>query len=197
MAALVPSDYRGEFLQRASSLHTVPVAQHVSEYERARVVKLEASKSMPANNELGTALRVVMDRRGSGQNGALLVRDLNVPLKEYKAWQEALRSLDQMEAAVKRYSYADGRFTPTNIIRAGKAVAGVSLTPTMVWAIFSLFDKDGSGELHYDQFVRLLRPKKNINPRTEEEGLGLGGLLACVYGHCRICVRNWYDGTIE
>jgi hypothetical protein len=83
------------------------------------------------------------------------------------------------------------------IIRAAKAVAGVNLTPTMVWSIFRMFDKDGTGELHYDQFVRLLRPKKNTNPRAEEEGLGLAGLFSCMFEHCRICVRNWYDGTIE
>jgi hypothetical protein len=119
VAALVPSDYRGEFLERAMSLHTVPVAPDVCEYERASAEsKAEAARAKAAGNsgtELAVVLRTVIERRGSGQNGTLLVRDLTVSLKEYKAWQEALRSLDQMQDAVMRYSYADGRFTPTNV----------------------------------------------------------------------------------
>ena len=155
------------------------------------------SHKLKQDSSTSSALHPYVERRGSGAKGAMLVRDISVTLSEYKAWQEVHRSLGRMEQAILQYSYQDGHFSSTNILRAAKAVARVTLTPPQVWAIFRLFDAEGKNELHHDQFVRLLKPTKNTDPRIADEGLGLSWLFSCLSTNCSNCVRNWYDGTTD
>ena len=85
-----------------------------------------------------------------------------------------------MELGIRKYSYADGHFSPTNFKRSARAVAKVHLSKKMVWTIFFLFDLEGKGELHHDAFVRLLRPHaSSMNPTLEPEGLALDQLFKC------------------
>jgi len=177
VAALVPSDYRSDFWERAMKMRAEEVSQVVVEQEMQQGRLKLATES---------------------HDTKVVANQIKVSFEDYVNWQEILRSLPQMEEAVKRYSYQDGHFTPTNLTRAAFALTGVKLTKAQVWAIFKLFDADGNNELHHDEFVRLLQPHSmSVNPRFEDEGLGLGGLFSCLYTSCSKCTRGWYEGTPE
>lgn len=176
VAALVPSTYRSDFLERAEAVDLKAVSAAVVEQQGARGL-------LPAGWRGRTKDR-------------LLGRDVAVSYEDYVNWQEILRSLVQMEETVRRYSYADGKFTPTNINRAAYAVTGVRLSKAQAWVLFHLFDGEGTGELFHDQFLRLLSMHTlSTKTRFGSDGLGLGSLLGCVQESCAVCVRNWMQGT--
>jgi len=176
VAALVPSDYRNEFLEKALRLGDHPLPEKVVR-EAIKKGRIDPKRA---------------------QGGEVFARDINVSLTEYINWQEVLRSLVQMEDAVKRYSYADGHFSRTNLNRAALAVAGVKLAKSQVFVLFTLFDRNETDKLYHDDFVRLLQPHTvSTDPRSEQDGLGLGSLMSCVTTSCKLCVRNWYEGTKE
>eukprot|EP00512_Aurantiochytrium_limacinum_P005350 CAMPEP_0171517146 /NCGR_PEP_ID=MMETSP0959-20130129/4489_1 /TAXON_ID=87120 /ORGANISM="Aurantiochytrium limacinum, Strain ATCCMYA-1381" /LENGTH=435 /DNA_ID=CAMNT_0012056053 /DNA_START=500 /DNA_END=1807 /DNA_ORIENTATION=+ len=175
VAALVPSDYRGDFLDRADSVAYTPIPIEIVEQE---IAAGRLPNTVNKEKVVGNQLRVSFD--------------------QFVIWQEVVRSLVQMEEAVRRYSYEDGHFSPTNINRAALAVTGAKLTKAQAWSLFHLFDKDGVKMLHHDQFVRLLLPHSMAtNPRFAAEGLGLYSLFDCLQTECKKCVRNWYEGTTD
>jgi len=170
VAALVPSDYRNSFITRADELKLKRVPDLVIEQEIRR------NPGLVPDTTVGL--------------------QLTVSLEEYIIWHEVLRSLGDMEQAVRYYSYEDGHFSRTNINRAASAVAKVKLSRAQIWSIFELFDPDNTNVLKHEGFVRLLLPHSMASdPRNEDEGLGLFSLAECVGVSCKMCYRNWYHGT--
>ncbi|GBG30728.1 Calcium uptake protein 1, mitochondrial [Hondaea fermentalgiana] len=175
VAALVPSDYRSEIVERANSVAYTKVPREIAEQE---IAAGRLPDTVDPDNVVGNQLRVSFE--------------------QFVIWQEVVRSLVQMEEAVRRYSYEDGHFSPTNINRAALAVTRAKLTKAQAWTLFHLFDKEGAKKLHHDQFVRLLLPHSmSTNPRFAAEGLGLSSLFECLNKECSKCVRNWYEGTTD
>ena len=121
--------------------------------------------------------------------------DVFLSIDDYSAWKEVLKQIDAMEQAVFRFSKHDGHFSRTNIKRSAKACADVELSDDVVWVLFELFDVNDDGQLHHDEFVKLLRPHsfpaKKISS-AETNGLGLLKLAACL----NECGADWLDGTL-
>jgi hypothetical protein len=168
VAALAPSDYRQELERRAEALRNVDVPPH---YLIAKE-PLEGEDYDPPLKEL------------EGCKASEWI----VSLEEYSAWKEVLKQLENMEQAVRMYQHADGHFSPTGLMRAARAVAGVDLTKAQVWVIFKLFDKEEKERLSHDEFVKLMIPHSVLQGKLQgPEGLGLHLLGSC----CMQCVRDW------
>lgn len=46
-------------------------------------------------------------------------------------------------------------------LRAARAATGVELAPEVVKFVFVFFDKDGDGELHHDEFIRIMKDARS------------------------------------
>jgi hypothetical protein len=173
VAALAPSEYRSEFEKRAEALRGTEVPP---QWLIAREPLLGEDYDPPLETLAGKT-----------------ASECFVSFEEYGAWKEVLKQLENMEQAVKMYQHKDGRFTPSGIMRAARAVAGVNLTKAQVWVIFQLFDKDDDEQLKHDDFVKLLIPHSVLQGKLQgPEGLGLHLLFGC----CVQCAKDWYDGTM-
>jgi len=140
------------------------------------------------------AVQVPEDFLPQGASGPMAVADVRVSLEEYIAWKEVLKLLEMMESAVRLYSHEDGHFTPTSLLRAAKAVAGVDLAPPLVFALFALFDPSLSYRLNHNDFVKLL----NVHSVSESPKLGPDGLQLHLLARCtRECGRAWLEGTLK
>lgn len=137
------------------------------------------------------------------QRAALLERELRlhpqqnelvVTLEQFAAWKEVLKQLENMERAIRLYSHLDGHFSPSNLQRSAKAVAGVELTQEQVWVLFKLFDLNDDDVLAHEEFVKMLSNSQGMILQLQgTQGLALGHLGEC----CWNCVTSWYDGTYK
>ena len=168
VAALTPAEYRSDFEARAEALRFVEVPPQW-------LIAREPLAGEDYDPPLDTIESKTADR-------------YFVTLEEYGAWKEVLKQVEQMEQAVKMYQHRDGHFSPTGIMRAARAVAGVNLTKAQVWVLFQLFDKNNDEMLEHDDFVRLLIPYSVLQGKLlGPEGLGLHLLASC----CLQCARDW------
>lgn len=120
--------------------------------------------------------------------------EMIVTLEQYAAWKEVLKQLENMERAVKLYSHLDGHFSPSNLRRSARAVAGVELTKEQVWVLFKLFDLNDDDVLAHEEFVRILSNNHGVILHLQgAQGLALGHLGEC----CWNCITSWYDGTYK
>ena len=168
VAALAPSDYRAELEARAEALRNVEVPP-----------QWLVPKEPLIGEEYDPPLE---DLEG------LTAFDCEVTLEEYGAWKEVLMQIETLEQAVKMYQHAEGHFTPSGLMRAARAVAGVNLTKAQVWVIFKIFDKDEDEQLSHEDFAKLLIPYSILQGKLQgPEGLGLHLLASC----CMQCARDW------
>lgn len=177
VAALTPSEFRGEYYQRALNLENKLVPPE-------DLIHQEPLLGEDFDPPLETLV-------GKGANQVFIT------LEDYEAWKECLSQLENMEQAVRLYHNEDGHFSPYGLMRSARAVAGVKLTKAQVWVLFQLFDKDEKVLLEHEDFVRLMRPHSVLQARLKgPEGLGLHLLAKCCFSCSRQCYKDWYEGVL-
>ena len=168
IAALAPADYRPLLEKKAEALRDADVPPQVL-----------ISKEPLAGEDYDPPLEEL-----EGYTASHWI----ITLEEYEAWKEVLKQLENMGQAVRLYQHVDGRFSPTGLMRAARAVAGVDLSKAVVWVIFKLFDADENEQLTHDEFVKLMIPHSVLQGKLQgPEGLGLHLLGSC----CIQCFRDW------
>lgn len=86
-----------------------------------------------------------------GQNG--------VTLKEYQDFFQVLRSIHDIDTALKFYSIAGASIDKGILKHVAKTVANIELSDHILEVIFHLFDEDGDGKLSQKEFIQVMKKK--------------------------------------
>eukprot|EP00127_Corallochytrium_limacisporum_P003080 Clim_evm9s146 gene=Clim_evmTU9s146 len=109
--------------------------------------------------------------------------DQIITLDDYTGLSNFLQSFDDIDAALGMYHQAGETIDRTDFSRAASAVADAKLSDNLVDFIFHVFDTDGDGELAYDEFVSIMKQRKDrgmSKVRSMEVTRGFKALAICI-----------------
>lgn len=82
-----------------------------------------------------------------------------ITLKEYKNFFQVLRSIHDIDVALKFYAIAGASIDKGIFKHVAKTVANVELSDHIISVIFDLFDDNGDGKLSHREFITVMKKK--------------------------------------
>lgn len=103
------------------------------------------------SNKIKVMLKRVADMESADLKG--------FTLKEYKDFFVVLRSIHDIDTALKFYSVAGASIDKGILKHVSKTVANIHLSDHIIDVIFKLFDEDGDGKLSPKEFIQVMKKK--------------------------------------
>lgn len=103
----------------------------------------------------GTKTKIMLKRISSIYNE----HSKGVTLGEYQDFFQVLRSIHDIDTALKFYAIAGASIDKGILKHVSKTVANVELTDHMVDLIFNLFDENDDGKLSQREFIQVMKKK--------------------------------------
>ncbi|KAH8310870.1 hypothetical protein KR044_003323 [Drosophila immigrans] len=120
---------------------------HISELDFAKIL---LRYTYLATDEYDVFLERLLNR-GKHEKG--------ISFNDFRDFCHFLNNLDDFTIAMRMYTLADRAISKDEFARAAKICTGYHLNEHLIDTVFTIFDADGDGLLHYKEFIAIMKDR--------------------------------------
>eukprot|EP00118_Oscarella_pearsei_P025958 m.309111 g.309111 ORF g.309111 m.309111 type:complete len:418 (+) comp45522_c0_seq1:2-1255(+) len=149
----------------------------------------EVSRGLPVISEVEFARLLLRDSSLDESETQEYIRRVNARMQrgegitflQFLEFARFLNELENFSVAVRMFTLAGQPITQDEFQRAVKSsIGGAGLDPHLVEVVFQIFDVDGDGKLGYDEFIDVMKDRRNRGFKSRDVPKGWEGFKHCM-----------------